>query len=177
MKNVRSLALGVWLVFGACGVTHAQDRPIPEYRVNWLTDLDLALQKARQEKKPILVDIVTDWCAYCNLMDQRIYRKSDFAEYINKTFIPVRLNAECEDTLTFQGARFPYHPEQRVNELPYQLLGGRLEYPATAFLTSDGTLIQTVFGFIEPEIMPKLLRYFGDGYYKTNDWNIYMNRY
>lgn len=159
----------------APGLAAAQQ---PEAKaVAWATDLDAALATAKATQKLILVDVYTDWCAYCVLMDQRVYQKQPFVDYINQKFVAVRLNAETTDTLSYQGKRFPYHSNQRVNELAYLLLDGRLEYPATVFLTPQGEIIQAVHGYIEPQTMDRVLHYFGDGNYRTNRWDIYMNRY
>jgi thioredoxin-related protein len=180
---MRCLALFCGIVVaGLAGVpvlafAQTAPQPAPATAIRWYTDLDEAQRAAQASNKLLLVDVYTRWCAYCNLMGQRIYQKPEFIQYIDQKFIAVHLDAETADTLDFQGRRFPYHPQHRVNELAYLLLDGRIEYPATVFLTPQGELIQTVHGYLEAPIMDRILRYFAEGYYKTNKWDIYMNRY
>jgi len=36
--------------------------------VNWLT-FEQAVEKAKTEKRPIFIDVYTDWCGWCKVMD------------------------------------------------------------------------------------------------------------
>lgn len=145
--------------------------------IHWYASLDEGYKQAQLQNKKILVDLVTDWCAYCPLMDQQVYQRLDITRYVNAKFIAVRLNAETLDTLIYQNHKFPYLPGVRTNELAYKLLDGKLEYPATVFLTQKGDVLQAVHGYIPADTMTKVLQYFGEDFYKTNDWDIFMNRY
>jgi len=91
--------------------------------------------------------------------------------------LAVRFDAESLDTLTFQGHQFPYMAGVRTNELAYKLVEGNLKYPATVFLSAKGEVLQDLHGYIQADTMAKVLRYFGEDHYKTNDWDIFMNRY
>ncbi|MCI0751442.1 MAG: thioredoxin family protein, partial [Flammeovirgaceae bacterium] len=42
---------------------------VPEGAVQWLT-FEQAVEKAKTEKRPIFIDVYTDWCGWCKVMDK-----------------------------------------------------------------------------------------------------------
>ncbi|MBP9886793.1 MAG: thioredoxin family protein [Leptospiraceae bacterium] len=59
----------------------------------WLNSLDAALTKAQEENKPIVLDLYTDWCGYCKVLEEKIFPAKDVASEIEK-FIAVRINGD-----------------------------------------------------------------------------------
>lgn len=55
---------------------------------NWSS----ALKEAKQTKKIIMVDTMKDGCSYCLKMESNVFKKREFAEYLEKNFIPVKIN-------------------------------------------------------------------------------------
>ena len=41
--------------------------------VDWQTDYDKSLAKAKEEKKLVMVDLYTDWCGWCKRLDKDTY--------------------------------------------------------------------------------------------------------
>ncbi len=50
-------------------------------------------QQYQIEKKPIIIDLYTDWCYYCRVMDTTIYSKDSISNYISQHFYAAKLNA------------------------------------------------------------------------------------
>lgn len=46
-------------------------------KVVWETSFENAMQRARKEGKPILIDFYTDWCHWCKVMDKEVYPNKD----------------------------------------------------------------------------------------------------
>jgi thioredoxin-related protein len=59
----------------------------------WETDFELAKQRAKDEKKDILVDFTgTDWCSWCIKLKKEVFDQPAFQEYAKKNLIMVELD-------------------------------------------------------------------------------------
>jgi len=96
-------------------------QPEQEAKILWLDWTVEAFQRAKAEKKPVLLDISAVWCHWCHRLDQDTYSVPDIAEYIQANFIPIRVDTDKRPDIN-----------RRYN------MGG---WPTTAFLTPDGRLI------------------------------------
>jgi uncharacterized protein YyaL (SSP411 family) len=97
-----------------------------EQPVNWMPWGDAAFERARQEDRPILLDIGAVWCHWCHVMDSESYDDVDTARIINDSFVPVKVDRDERPDVD---ARY-----QRA----VQLLTGQGGWPLTAFLTPEG---------------------------------------
>jgi uncharacterized protein YyaL (SSP411 family) len=94
--------------------------------VHWAPWGDAAFERARREKKPILLDIGAVWCHWCHVMDGESYEDPAVAELLNRDFVCVKVDRDERPDVD---ARY-----QRA----VQALSGQGGWPLTAFLTSDG---------------------------------------
>ncbi len=62
--------------------------------VQWQTDLRAAHKLAVAQQKPMLIVFGADWCGYCKKLEQETLAHPELAGYVNKTFIPVHLDAD-----------------------------------------------------------------------------------
>jgi thioredoxin-related protein len=129
-------------------------------------ELEAGLAEAKKAGKPILVDVVTDWCGWCKRMDRTTYADAGVRDYLSEAFVPVRVDAEEEGRRATYGDRV-------VTYRQFADGFGITGYPTTVFLAADGTLITTVPGFVQPERFLLVLHYIGDGHYKTQPWDVY----
>ncbi len=94
--------------------------------VDWHPWGEEAFQRARQEDKPILLDIGAAWCHWCHVMDHESYDDPEVAAFINEHFVPVKVDRD----------------ERPEVDVRYQnavaALSGQGGWPLTAFLTPDG---------------------------------------
>ena len=67
--------------------------------------LEEAFTRARAERKCVLVDVYTDWCSWCKKMDRETYTNTQVRAMLEKEFLVVKLNAESDAELTFNGSR------------------------------------------------------------------------
>ena len=89
--------------------------------IAWLPWSAAAFARARAERKPVLLCIVTAWSDACREMDRTSYADPAVAARINGSFIPVRVDADRRPDISERYA-----------------LGG---WPTTAFLTPDGEVL------------------------------------
>ncbi len=73
--------------------------------LRWRT-FDAGLREARATGRPVLVDVFTDWCRYCKLMDRDVYSRADVRDYLAARFVPVRFNAEGAQAASYEGKAY-----------------------------------------------------------------------
>ncbi len=94
--------------------------------VLWNEWSDAAFERARQEDKPILLDIGAVWCHWCHVMDRESYENEEIARIINEHYVPVKVDRDERPDID---ARY---------QLAVSALTGQGGWPLTAFLTPDG---------------------------------------
>ncbi len=159
----------VWVFFFATGFARAQES------LNWLT-LQQAEKEMAKKPKKLLIDVYTDWCGWCKVMDQQTFQHSTIAKIINQYYYPVKFNAEQKDDVVFRGKTYKFVANGRsgYNELAAEMLQGKLSYPTIVYMDEEFNVIQAVPGFFKPADIEPVLKFFGTGAYKTTDWNTYQ---
>jgi uncharacterized protein YyaL (SSP411 family) len=62
--------------------------------VNWFAWNDEALQKAKQEDKPILISIGYSACHWCHVMERESFEDEETAQLMNEHFINIKIDRE-----------------------------------------------------------------------------------
>ncbi|NML23203.1 DUF255 domain-containing protein [Pseudoflavitalea sp. G-6-1-2] len=158
MQTLKLVILFSWVTIFSCA-----QRPEERGKVNWRTLEDVAA-KFKQEKKPVLIDLYTNWCGWCKVMDKRTYGNAKVSAYINEKFSAVKLNAETKKTLSWNGRDYEFNPRMGTNDFAVWLTNGQLSYPTTVFIPADGEP-QAIPGFLAPAEFELLVKYFGEGQY------------
>ncbi|MDX1674147.1 MAG: thioredoxin domain-containing protein [Longimicrobiales bacterium] len=94
--------------------------------VDWLPWGEEAFRRAREEDRPILLDIGAVWCHWCHVMDRESYEDPETAALINELYVPVKVDRDERPDVD---ARY-----QRA----VQSLSGQGGWPLTAWLTPAG---------------------------------------
>jgi thioredoxin-related protein len=117
---------------------------------------DAGLREAGTRRRPVLVDVYTDWCGWCKRMDRDVYARADVQEYLARRFVTVKLNAESGDAARYRGRAYT----SRTLAAQFGVTG----YPTTMFLNAKGVHLGNVPGYSPPQDFLLLLRYVGDGH-------------
>ncbi len=94
--------------------------------VDWYSWGEEALQKAREENKPILLSVGYSACHWCHVMERESFENEEIAALMNRNFVSIKVDREERpdiDAIYMQA----------VQALTQQ--GG---WPMTVFLTPDG---------------------------------------
>ena len=76
----------------------------PAWCAEWMADFDTAKAKAKEAKKPLLVDFTgSDWCSACKALERDVLDKPEFLAYAEGKFILVKvdvpMNAKIDPAL------------------------------------------------------------------------------
>jgi len=152
-------------------------KTVEKAEVEWLT-FEEAIALNEQEPKKLLIDLYTDWCGWCKVMDRNTYSKNEIANYINENFYPIKFNAEQKEPVEFDGHTFKYVSQGRrgVHQLAAALTNNKLSYPTTVFMDEDLRIIQPIAGYLKPDQMEPILLYIGGDHFKTTKWEEFKKK-
>ena len=142
----------------------------------WIS-LDDAQKKLAVTKKPVLIDLYTDWCGWCKVMDKKTYSDKNVAQYLKEKFYTVKVNAESRETFQWMGKQFQFNPQYKTNDFAMYLTGGQLSYPTTVIIPTDGSGPQAIPGFLKPSDFELIVKYFGEDKYGKEPFNDYRKSF
>ena len=119
--------------------------------VEW-RDWDEGFEEAQENEKPILLSVYTDWCGWCDRMDNDTYGDKEVAEKVHDEFIPIKFNPEEEKT--YQMGEDELTGPQLLGALTQ---GEQTGYPTTLFLNVQERRVFMEAGYKPPEAFDKLL--------------------
>jgi uncharacterized protein YyaL (SSP411 family) len=144
--------------------------------VKWMS-IEEAGAHFKKEKKPILIDLYTDWCGWCKVMDKKTYSNNKVAAYLEDKFYAVRVNAETREKIIWNDKAYNYSPSYRANEFALYITKGRLEFPTTIIIPADGSEPQAVAGYLETKDFELIAKYFGEGGYNKISFEDYQKNF
>ncbi|MEL6694738.1 MAG: DUF255 domain-containing protein [Bacteroidota bacterium] len=170
--RIGTLAIGLMLLMGFKPVEQ------PTAHLNWIT-IEEAIELSAKSDKKILIDLYTDWCGWCKVMERDTYSKQEVVDYINEHYYPVKFNAEQKGEVVVKDHTYKFVANGRrgYHELAAALTQGKLSYPTTVFLDENLNLLTSVSGYQKAPQMLPILAYFGEDAYKNQGWEDFSNEY
>ena len=122
--------------------------PSETAEVTWL-ELSDALKQQRHRPKPVFIDLYTDWCRWCKVMDQKTFSDPKVAGYLQENFYPVKFNAEKAPPIDINGKEFKLVKAGRksLHSLAYALMKGEISYPSYVILDERQQTISSFKGY------------------------------
>ncbi len=93
--------------------------------VNWYPWGDEAFERARREKKPVLLSVGYSTCHWCHVMEEESFEDVEIARYLNENYIAVKVDRERRPDV------------DGVYMLAVRLMTQRGGWPMTVWLTAD----------------------------------------
>ena len=127
----------------------------------------LTLQKTKPKK--ILINIYTNFCNTCLVMNKTTFTDTLVADYIDKNYYLVNFNAESNDTIVFKSEKYY---KQLVNGYPlntfaFKVTNGKLTFPTIAILDEQANTIDVLANYYHPNSLKPILIYFSENKHKT----------
>jgi thioredoxin-related protein len=124
--------------------------------IHWLTFDQLKDSMASNPKK-IFIEIYTDWCGPCKIMEKKVFPKKKVVEPMNDYYYAVRLNSETMDSISFNGNDYflTLHKTTKINELVLEigLEAGHLSYPTMVILNENYEVIYRYPGSLTADLL------------------------
>lgn len=123
--------------------------------VNWI-NLEQLQDSMRIKPKKIFIDLYTDWCGPCKLMDKKVFTNKYVIKLLNEHYYAVKLNGESRDTLTFNGKKYVFVKKTETrgtHELAYFIgtEAGKLSYPTVVILDETYAVIYRYPAYISAQ--------------------------
>jgi len=96
-----------------------------ENPVNWYGWNDEALQKAKDENKPIFLSVGYSACHWCHVMAHESFENNDVAEFMNEHFVNIKVDREERPDI------------DDIYQKACQITTGQGGWPLSVFLTPD----------------------------------------
>ena len=132
-KSIISLIMAC-LILSVCvpGINSATNK------INWYS-YDEAKTLGEKNASKIFLYFYSTSCYYCGLMEKNTFSNSTVAKYLNKNFIPIKVNSDREKGIS--------------ND--YRVRGN----PTNYFLTENFEVIGQLPGYLPPKDLHNILRY------------------
>ena len=110
-------AISVVVAFSACSQPESPS-PVPVQTISnhdtvaieWESDMASALERARSEGKPVLINFFADWCVWCKRLQSTTLSDAKVASVLQNEVVPLSLDVD--------GAGKELSNEYRVDGLP-----------------------------------------------------------
>jgi thioredoxin-related protein len=149
----------------------------PAEGIQWLT-IEEAYAKIQKEPRKVLIDVYTDWCGWCKVMDRETFKNKAVVEYVNRKFYAVKLDAEQKEAITLGDKKFKYLAEggRGINEIALALTNNQPSYPTTVFLDDQFNMIQPLPGYMKAKEFHQVITFIGEDYHKKEDFDTYKSK-
>lgn len=145
-------------------------------KIEWMT-LEEAVKRAKENHKPILIDLYTDWCHWCKVMDKDTYENKGLVSYVNDKYYNVRLNAETRDTIQWMGHSFFYDPQYKINTFALYITDNQPSFPTAVILADDRTAPIAMSGYLKAKEMELMVKFIGEGAYKKEAFQAFQHTF
>lgn len=140
--------------------------------IKWMS-LNEAIAAQQKKPKKIFMDIYTNWCGPCQMLDKKTFHDKDVVDYVNENFYAVKFNAEGNDMINYKGQKFEnpsYDPAKKNARNSMHQFAGALQirsYPTMMFFDEQANPIFPVSGYLKPSQLELYLKLTANEDYKN----------
>jgi thioredoxin-related protein len=136
--------------------------------IDWIS-WDEAQKRMKKKPKKVWVDVYTDWCGWCKVMDKKTFSNPDVIKYMNEHFYSIKFNSEKDDSIRLLDKLYIIQPENKVNDLAIQLMRGNLTYPSFIFMDENFTEPVPIPGYHPVTELEMILKFVMEGRHKKGE--------
>jgi thioredoxin-related protein len=173
INKISKILLLLFLAAALNNSLSAQQKP----DVKWYT-IEEVQELVKTAPRKIYIDMYTDWCGWCKVMDQKTFTDEKIANQLNTSFYAVKFDAEGKENVNFKNQTFKFIAQgtRGYHELAAALMQGKLSYPTSVFLDENLNLISPLPGYYPPEKLNPILEFIGDDHYKTTNYEQFLSK-
>jgi len=125
------------------------------------------LVQYQAKPKDMLIYFYTDWCGWCRRMENESFSNKAVVDYMNRSFLCIKFNAESMDTLVFGKHQYVNRNTSKkgAHDWVIYLLQGKVGYPAIVFINERAEVVTAVWGFRAPKELEALLHFIKEKHY------------
>ncbi len=105
--------------------------------IAWLPFAPAVFERARRERRFLLLDGAAEWCHWCHVMDETTYRDAEVRRILGERFLPMRVDVDARPDVA---DRY-----------------GEWGWPATIVFSPDGEELAKYRGYLPPDRFAALL--------------------
>ncbi len=140
-------------------------------KIQWMS-LDEARAAQKVNPKKIFMDVYTNWCGPCKMLEKNTFQNPDVSRYISENYYAVKFNAEGTDEIKFYNQTFSnpnYDPNRKGRNATHQFTQflGVKGYPTMVFFSEDGDPIMPLVGYYKPKQIELYLKMIKQGDYQV----------
>ncbi len=145
--------------------------------VKWYT-IEEVQELVKNEPRKIYIDMYTDWCGWCKVMDKKTFTDKNIVEHLNNNFYAVKFDAEGKENVVFKNQTFKFIAQgsRGYHELAAALMQGKMSYPTSVFLDESLNVISPLPGYYPPEKLQPVLEFIGQDHYKTTNYEQFLSK-
>lgn len=153
------LFVGSGLIYQSCVSEASANAPSKTEMTKKWTTLENAISLSKKDNKKILIDVYTDWCKWCKVMDEKTFQDAGMKVHLEQNYHLVKFDAEHKGSIDFDGEEYKYFTNGRrgTHMLASKLLDGKLSYPSLVVLDAKLNKLQIVRGYKSPEQLIEIL--------------------
>ncbi|KJD31401.1 thioredoxin [Tamlana nanhaiensis] len=154
--------------------------------IKWVT-LNEALELQKTTPKKIMMDVYTNWCGPCKMLDKNTFQNEDVANYVNEHYYAVKFNGEGNDAVSYKDNNFanpnynPGNANRRNSPHDFARYLQISAYPTVVFFDEKGDVITPLRGYQTPTQLELYLKMFKNDDHKTitsqEEFNTYYNNF
>ncbi|MGJ5642508.1 thioredoxin family protein [Formosa sp. S-31] len=150
--------------------------------IKWVS-LGEALDLQKKHPKKIMMDVYTNWCGPCKMLDKNTFHNKDVVNYVNEHYYAVKFNAEGNEEITFNDKVYnnpdynPANANRRNGVHNFTRSLGVSAYPTIVFFDEAGQFIAPIRGYQQPRQLELYLKLFYSDDYKTMKTQDSFNTY
>ncbi|MFV0564410.1 MAG: thioredoxin family protein [Flavobacteriaceae bacterium] len=154
--------------------------------INWVT-LEEAVALQKENPKKIMMDVYTNWCGPCKMLDKNTFHNADVVKYVNDNFYAVKFNAEGNENINYKGKAYtnPGYKEELANKRnSVHELSRHFQvraYPTIVFMDEEANLLAPITGYQQPTQLELYLKLFKENHHKDittqEEFNTYHSNF
>lgn len=154
--------------------------------INWVTFQE-ALELQKKTPKKIMMDVYTNWCGPCKMLDRNTFQKKEVADYVNEYYYAVKFNGEGNESVNYKEKTFSnpnYNPANANRRNSAHDLARYLQisaYPTIVFFDDKGEVIAPIRGYQKPSQLELYLKMFKNDDHKNiktqDEFNAYYKAF